>query len=131
LPAIIISVALLIASTHDSLHPYLLSNFDLVTESLTFIAGKVKVPFSTLSYNLCTPVVVSSERPFIFGTSSGNLSRTMLVKSPPSSKIIFNGFPSSKAVSVCKIHLSKSSSFIPFHANTGIPTLAIAAAAWS
>ena len=49
-PAIIISVALLMASTNDSLHPYLLSNFDLVTESLIFIAGIGKVPFSILSY---------------------------------------------------------------------------------
>ena len=48
-PAIIVSVALLIASTNDSLHPYLLSNFDFVTESLTFIAGSVRVPFSTRS----------------------------------------------------------------------------------
>ena len=49
LPAIITSVALLIASTSDSLHPYLLSNFDLVTESLTLMAGIGRVPFSSLS----------------------------------------------------------------------------------
>ena len=40
LPAIIVSVARRIPSTKDSLQPYLLSNFDLVTESLTLIAGK-------------------------------------------------------------------------------------------
>ena len=39
------SVALLIASTSDSLHPYLLSNLDFVTESFIFIAGRVSVPF--------------------------------------------------------------------------------------
>merc|ERR1740123_2174169 len=39
LPANITSVALLIPSTRDSLHPYKLSNLDLVTESLTLIAG--------------------------------------------------------------------------------------------
>ena len=39
LPAIITSVALLIPSTKLSLQPYLLSNLDFVTESLTFIAG--------------------------------------------------------------------------------------------
>src|SRR5690554_6958662 len=33
-PAIIVSVARRIASTNDSLHPYLLSNLDFVTESL-------------------------------------------------------------------------------------------------
>ena len=51
-PANIISVALLMASTADSLHPYLLSNLDLVTESLIFIAGIGKVPACILSYNL-------------------------------------------------------------------------------
>ena len=39
-PAIIVSVARRIPSTKDSLQPYLLSNFDLVTESFTLIAGK-------------------------------------------------------------------------------------------
>ena len=51
-PASIISVALLTASTALSLHPYLLSNLDFVTESLTFIAGRGSVPFFILSYNL-------------------------------------------------------------------------------
>ena len=51
-PANIISVALRIASTADSLHPYLLSNFDFVTESLILMAGIGKVPFLTRSYNL-------------------------------------------------------------------------------
>ncbi len=39
LPAIMTSVARLIPSIRDSLQPYRLSNFDLVTESLTLIAG--------------------------------------------------------------------------------------------
>ena len=115
-PAIIISVALLIASTNDSLHPYLLSNFDFVTESLIFIAGSVKVPFCILSYSLWTPVVVSSDNPFISSHNWGYLSKTILVKSPPSSRIIFNGLPPSKAYKVCSIHQSNSSSFIPFQA---------------
>jgi hypothetical protein len=42
------SVALLTASTALSLHPYLLSNFDFVTESLTFISGRGKVLFFIL-----------------------------------------------------------------------------------
>ena len=95
------------------------------------IAGVKRVPFSILSYNLCTPVVVSSESPLISSTISGNLSKTILVKSPPSSKIIFNDLPPSKAVSVCKIHQSNSSSESPFQAKTGTPVAAIAAAAWS
>ncbi len=50
LPANITSVALRTASTADSLQPYLLSNLDLVTESLTLIAGIYKVPAFILSY---------------------------------------------------------------------------------
>ena len=71
LPASIVSVARLTASTADSLQPYLLSNFDFVTASFTLIAGKCKVPAFILSYNLCTPVVVSSDKPFIPGINSG------------------------------------------------------------
>ena len=48
-PAIIVSVALLIPSTSDSRHPYKLSNFDLVTESLTFIAGIFNDPSLAMS----------------------------------------------------------------------------------
>mmetsp|Transcript_2497 Transcript_2497/g.232 ORF Transcript_2497/g.232 Transcript_2497/m.232 type:complete len:122 (+) Transcript_2497:89-454(+) len=40
LPAIITSVALKIPSVRECLHPYTLSNLDLVTESFTLIAGK-------------------------------------------------------------------------------------------
>ena len=115
-PAIIKSVDLLIASTADSLQPYLLSNFDFVTESLTLMAGMGSFPFLSLSYSLKTPVVVSSDRPLIPETSSGNLSKTMLVKSPPSSRIIFRGFLSSPKKRVCSMHQSNSFSFIPFHA---------------
>ncbi len=50
LPANIRSVARRIASTSDSLHPYLLSNLDFVTESFTLIAGIGNVPFCILSY---------------------------------------------------------------------------------
>src|SRR3954463_9203028 len=46
--------------------PYLLSNFDLVTESLTLIAGNSNVPARSNSYNRCTPVVVSSVTPMMF-----------------------------------------------------------------
>ncbi len=70
-PAIITSVARRIASTADSLHPYLLSNLDFVTESFTLIAGIGNVPAFTRSYKRCTPVVVSSDNPLIPGTNSG------------------------------------------------------------
>jgi hypothetical protein len=63
LPAIITSVARRMASTQDSRQPYLLSNFDLVTESLTLMAGQaIFLPFGR-SYKRSTPVVVSSEMP--------------------------------------------------------------------
>ena len=70
-PAIITSVALLIASTKDSRQPYLLSNLDFVTESLILIAGIVSEPFFTRSYKRSTPVVVSSEIPLIPADISG------------------------------------------------------------
>ena len=44
-----------------------LSNFDLVTESLTLIAGNSSSPASIIWYSRCTPVVVSSETPLIPG----------------------------------------------------------------
>src|SRR6516162_4755277 len=45
--------------------PYLLSNLDLVTESLTLIAGNFSEPALAISYSRCTPVVVSSVTPLI------------------------------------------------------------------
>ena len=44
LPAIMTSVARLMPSDSDSRQPYKLSNFDLVTESLTLIAGTSRLP---------------------------------------------------------------------------------------
>ena len=58
-----ISVPLLIASFRLCLQPYLLSFFDLVIESFTLIAGTLSSFFSSIAFNLCTPVVVSSEIP--------------------------------------------------------------------
>src|SRR5690554_3433734 len=104
------------ASTRDSLHPYLLSNLDLVTESLTLIQGTGRFPFFILSYNRCTPVVVSSDIPLMPATSSGYLSNTILVRSPPSSRIIFKGSLCSPKNRVCSIHQSNSSSESPFQA---------------
>src|SRR5450830_2196610 len=65
LPAIMTSVARLIPSTSDSRQPYRLSNLDLVTESLTLIAGKASLPSLNICYRRCTPVVVSSVTPLI------------------------------------------------------------------
>mmetsp|Transcript_4881 Transcript_4881/g.10282 ORF Transcript_4881/g.10282 Transcript_4881/m.10282 type:complete len:235 (+) Transcript_4881:751-1455(+) len=50
-------------SGKECLHPYRLSNLDLVTESFTLMAGNKRVPVFSMVYSLCTPVVVSSDTP--------------------------------------------------------------------
>src|SRR5256885_5873147 len=65
LPPINTSVARLMPSMSECRHPYLLSNLLLVTESLTLIAGKSRVPDCCISYSRCTPVVVSSVTPLM------------------------------------------------------------------
>lgn len=54
-----------------------------------------------------------------------------MVKSPPSSRIMFKLWPSGKAASDCSMHQTYSSSVSPFQAKTGTPVAAMAAAAWS
>merc|ERR1711913_269732 len=95
-PANITSVALLIPSHKDSRQPYKLSNFDLVTESLTLMAGTLSSPDLNILYKLWTPVVVSSDNPLIPAKSCGYSLWIKLVKSPPSSRIMFKGCPSGK-----------------------------------
>mmetsp|Transcript_173391 Transcript_173391/g.421725 ORF Transcript_173391/g.421725 Transcript_173391/m.421725 type:complete len:312 (+) Transcript_173391:215-1150(+) len=63
LPAIMTSVARMMPSGSEWRQPYRLSNLDLVTESLTLIAVKRRVPSFSMEYRRCTPVVVSSETP--------------------------------------------------------------------
>merc|ERR1712039_99938 len=63
LPPIMTSVARMIPSGRECLHPYTLSNLDLVTQSFTLIAGKSSSPLLAISLSLCTPVVVSSLTP--------------------------------------------------------------------
>src|SRR5918912_812688 len=43
----------------------MLSNFDLVTESLTLMAGNSSVPSRCISYRRCTPGVASSVTPWM------------------------------------------------------------------
>merc|ERR1712200_143720 len=106
---------LLIPSHKDSRQPYKLSNFDLVTESLTLMAGTLSLPVLNILYKLWTPVVVSSDNPLIPLSKSGCSSWTSVVKSPPSSRIMFRGWPSGKKM-VCLTHQMYSSSVSPFHA---------------
>merc|ERR1719420_14617 len=60
------SVALMIESGSECRQPYTLSNFDLVTQSFTLIAGNKSSPLAAISFKRCTPVVVSSLTPFNF-----------------------------------------------------------------
>ena len=64
LPDIITSVALFIPSTKLSLHPYKLSNLDLVTESFTLMDGTKSFFSLSIFFKALIPVVVSSESPF-------------------------------------------------------------------
>ena len=58
-------MARLMPSISECRQPYLLSNFDLVTASLTLMAGNSSSPFSCISIRRWTPVVVSSETPLM------------------------------------------------------------------
>src|SRR5262245_43406144 len=60
-------------STSECRQPYLLSNFDLVTESFTLIAGNLSVPAEAISYSRWTPVVVSSVTPLISAAAAVHL----------------------------------------------------------
>ena len=71
------SVPRLMPSMSEWRQPYLLSNLDLVTESLTLIAGNSSVPARSNSYSRCTPVVVSSVTPMIAGAHAGVLARLL------------------------------------------------------
>merc|ERR1719460_3377987 len=68
LPASMTSVARMMPSGSEWRQPYTLSNLDLVTQSLTLIAGKSSSPLSAITMSRCTPVVVSSDTPTIRST---------------------------------------------------------------
>ena len=123
------SVPRLMASFSEWRQPYLLSFLDLVTESLTLMAGTFSVPFFHISIRRCTPVVVSSVMPWIRSSICGYFSWTIQVTSPPSSRIMLasQGWPSFSTV--CSMHHQNSSSVSPFQAKTGIPVAAMAATA--
>merc|ERR1719399_1975058 len=63
LPPIITSVARMMESGRECRQPYTLSNLDLVTQSLTLMAGNKSSPLEAISFKRCTPVVVSSLTP--------------------------------------------------------------------
>merc|ERR1719311_1735602 len=64
LPESITSVARMMPSGKEWRQPYTLSNLDLVTQSLTLMAGNRSSPLVAISFSRCTPVVVSSLTPW-------------------------------------------------------------------
>merc|ERR1719409_2224289 len=64
------SVARMMPSGSEWRQPETLSNFDLVTQSLTLMTGKSSSFLSAIWMRRCTPVVVSSETPTILVTMS-------------------------------------------------------------
>src|SRR6476469_2294079 len=94
LPPISTSVARFRPSIRECRTPYLLSNFDLVTESLTLIAENSSELARSISYSRCTPVVVSSVTPLIaFATSIQDLPSARVLRI--SSRKIFRSSESS------------------------------------
>lgn len=77
--------------------------------------------YSSLYYSSDTPLIQSKNLEYF--------SYTKIVKSPPSSKIMFKGFLSAKT-KICSMHL-KYSYVLLFQANTCITAFVLAAAAWS
>merc|ERR1719460_1938951 len=68
LPESMTSVARMMPSGSEWRQPYTLSNLDLVTQSLTLIAGNMSSPLSAIAMRRCTPVVVSSLTPTMRST---------------------------------------------------------------
>mmetsp|Transcript_30050 Transcript_30050/g.64595 ORF Transcript_30050/g.64595 Transcript_30050/m.64595 type:complete len:239 (-) Transcript_30050:248-964(-) len=68
LPESMTSVARMMPSGSEWRQPYTLSNFDLVTQSFTLIAGNKSSPLSAIEIRRWTPVVVSSETPIMRAT---------------------------------------------------------------
>src|SRR5215212_12188904 len=114
--------------------PYLLSNFDLVTETLTLIAGNSRSRMTAYSSESSSPAVGTA--PAFSNSVPLWISR---VASPPSSSSMLGPLPSGQ-VSICSVHHQYSGSVSPFQAKTGVPAGAstvpslpttTAAAAWS
>merc|ERR1719433_2572793 len=77
-------------------HPYTLSNLDLVTQSLTLMAGNRSSPLAAISFSLRTPVVVSSLTPLIFAAIL----------------VYFVGSAGMESFNTCKMHLNSGLSVL-------------------
>src|SRR6201995_5976038 len=82
-------------STSEWRQPYLLSNLDLVTESLTLIAGNSSASSRAISYSRCTPVVVSSVTPMMDWPTFVHLSGLLASDSRSRSRMTFHSSGSS------------------------------------
>merc|ERR1719238_2080073 len=110
-------------------------------QSLTLMAGKRSSPLSAISFNLCTPVVVSSLTPLttaailVHFLGSTPMESLMVWRTHLNSGLvamIWSGPSLPGQVSICSVHHQYSARVSPFHAKTvEVPALAIAAAAWS
>merc|ERR1711871_1782254 len=96
----------MVPSGRECLHPYTLSNLDLVTQSLTLMAGKSSSPFAAISLRRCTPVVVSSLTPLHFAAM----------------RVYFVLSAGMESFSNCKMHLN--SALVVLFGSGRLPSLA-------
>merc|ERR1739844_848184 len=86
----------MIPSGSEWRHPDTLSNLDLVTQSLTLIAGKSNSPLAAISFNRWTPVVVSSLTPLHLAAM----------------RVYFIGSLGMESFNSCKMHLNSALSVL-------------------
>src|SRR6201997_2873939 len=84
-------------SIRECRQPYLLSNLDLVTESLTLIAGKARSPAAANWYRRSTPVVVSSVTPLTDSEIFVHLPLSVSKRARSRSRKIFHSAESSSS----------------------------------
>merc|ERR1719410_1449818 len=80
----------------ECLQPYTLSNLDFVTQSFTLMAGRSSSPFTAVSLNRCTPVVVSSLTPLHLAAM----------------RVYFVGSEGMESFNNCKMHLNSALSVL-------------------
>ena len=114
-PASIISVARRMASTSDSRQPYFIIKL-WFGNRIVHVNGREQK--RSLCHALIKPVYASGlflpKDLLMPAASSGYLSNTILVRSPPSSRIMLKWLAILAKPKVCSMHQSNSSAFIPF-----------------
>merc|ERR1719199_2202932 len=112
LPESITSVARMMPSGSEWRQPYTLSNLDLVTQSLTLIAGKSSSFLSAIAIRRCTPVVVSSETPTMRFTMRWKRVLSFLIDAAIVASTHLNSALSVVAGSGSEPSLAKASSYL-------------------